>query len=195
MKNAIKKTIKQINLKKGKTPMLKKILLVGFLSFLIANVLPAQDYSYIGAAKCKMCHNSAKVGYQYKIWSESLHSKAFETLKNQKSMDYAKAHNIADPTKDATCLKCHSTAGTLDKNLIETITVEEGVSCESCHGPGSAYKAMNIMKNRELAVKNGMLIPDQKTCEKCHNKENPFFKPFDYQASLKKIAHPIPKAE
>ncbi len=172
---------------------IKKVLIIGCLSFFMISMLSAQPYSYIGVAKCKMCHNTEKSGFQYKIWSESLHSKAFATLSNEKSMEYAKKNNIADPTKDAKCLKCHSTAAGVDKNLIETITIQEGVSCESCHGPGSGYKTMTIMKDKNLAIKNGLLIPDQKTCEKCHNKDNPFFKPFDYATAVKKIAHPIPK--
>ena len=77
-----------------------RILIVVTLAFFLANMLPAQDYSYIGAAKCKMCHNSEKAGFAYKIWSESLHSKALVSLSNAKSLEYAKANGIADPAKD-----------------------------------------------------------------------------------------------
>jgi hypothetical protein len=170
-----------------------KVLIIGCLSMFIVSLLPAQDFNYIGVAKCKMCHNTEKSGFQYKIWSESLHAKSLASLSSPKSLEYAKAHNIADPTKEASCLKCHSTYASVDKNLIETLTPAEGVSCESCHGPGSAYKTNTIMKDRALAVKNGMIVPDQKTCEKCHNKDNPFYKPFDFAAASKKIAHPTPK--
>jgi DnaJ-class molecular chaperone len=172
----------------------KKVLMLVCLSIFVTGFASAQTFSYIGAMKCKMCHNTEKSGYQYKIWSESLHAKSMASLSNQKSLDYAKANGIADPTKDQKCLKCHSTAASVDQNLVETITVAEGVSCESCHGPGSAYKTNTIMKDRALALKNGMIIPDQKTCEKCHNKENPFYKPFDFAAASKKIAHPTPPA-
>jgi hypothetical protein len=170
-----------------------KVLLIVSLVFFLASLLPAQDYNYIGAAKCKMCHNTEKSGFQYKIWSESLHAKAMATLSNEKSMEYAKKNGIADPTKDAKCLKCHSTYASVPKDNIETLTAAEGVSCETCHGPGSAYKTNTIMKDRALAQKNGMIIPDKTTCEKCHNKENPFFKPFVYEEAVKKIAHPKPK--
>jgi hypothetical protein len=50
------------------------------------------------------------------------------------------------------------------------------------------------MKNQAQSVKNGLIIPNQATCEKCHNKENPFYKPFDYAAASTKIAHPKPKS-
>jgi hypothetical protein len=170
-----------------------RILMIVTLAFFLANMLPAQDYSYIGAAKCKMCHNSEKAGFAYKIWSESLHAKALVSLSNAKSLEYAKANGIADPAKDQKCLKCHSTYHSVAKDAIETMLPTEGVSCESCHGPGSAYKTNTIMKDRALAVKNGLIVPDKATCEKCHNKENPFYKPFNYEEAVKKIAHPTPK--
>jgi hypothetical protein len=170
-----------------------KILMVVTLAFFLANMLPAQDYSYIGAAKCKMCHNSEKAGFAYKIWSESLHAKALVSLGNEKSLAYAKEKGIADPTKEASCLKCHSTYHMVGKDAIETLLPTEGVSCESCHGPGSAYKTNTIMKSRELSMKNGLILPTKEVCEKCHNKNNPFYKPFNYDEAVKKIAHPTPK--
>jgi hypothetical protein len=171
-----------------------KVLMIAMLAFFLASLLPAQDYSYIGAAKCKMCHNSEKAGFQYKIWSESLHAKALVSLGNEKSLEYAKKNGITDPTKEAKCLKCHSTYHSVDKNSIETMLPTEGVSCESCHGPGSAYKTNTIMKSREMSMKNGLILPTKEVCEKCHNKDNPFYKPFNYDEAVKKIAHPTPPA-
>jgi len=173
--------------------MIKKVLLFCGLFLLMSGFLVAQDFSYIGVAKCKMCHNTEKSGFQYKIWSESRHAKALTSLSSPKSLEYAKANGIADPTKDQKCLKCHSTYNAVNKDKIETLTATEGVSCESCHGPGSAYKAMNIMKSRELSAKNGLILPNKEVCEKCHNKENPFYKPFNFDEAKKKIAHPVPK--
>ena len=173
---------------------LTKILMVATLAIFLASMLPAQDFNYIGALKCKMCHNSEKAGFAYKIWSESLHSKALASLGNEKSLEYAKQNGIADPTKEQKCLKCHSTYHSVAKDNIETLTATEGVSCESCHGPGSAYKTNTIMKSRELSMKNGLILPTKEVCEKCHNKDNPFYKPFNYEEAVKKIAHPTPTA-
>jgi hypothetical protein len=171
-----------------------KLLMVALLALFFVSMVTAQDYNYIGAAKCKMCHNSEKSGFQYKIWSESLHSKALVSLGNEKSLEYAKQNGIADPTKDPKCLKCHSTYHMVAKDAIETLLPTEGVSCESCHGPGSAYKTNTIMKSRDLSIKNGLILPTKEVCEKCHNKENPFYKPFNYEEAVKKIAHPTPPA-
>ncbi len=156
------------------------------------STLLAQNYQYVGAAKCKICHNKPATGQQYKIWSESLHANAMKSLSNEKSLAYAKEHNIADPAKEPSCLKCHSTAGSVKESLQAGITVAEGVSCESCHGPGSAYKTNTIMKDQALSLKNGLILPTKEVCEKCHNKENPFYKPFNFDDAAKKIAHPDP---
>jgi len=136
-------------------------------------------YEYIGAAKCKMCHNSATRGQQYKIWAEGPHAKAMKVLS-------------AEEAKNPKCIKCHSTAAGADPDLIATITVEEGVSCESCHGPGSGYKVFSIMKDLEKSKEKGLILPDEKVCKKCHNKESPNFKGFDFKTYAAKIAHPIP---
>ena len=42
------------------------------------------------------------------------------------------------------------------------------LDCESCHGPGSEYKKMSIMKNREQALAAGMVMPEAGFCKNCH---------------------------
>lgn len=158
----------------------------------LSSGISAQTFKYVGAAKCKMCHNKAPKGEQYNKWSGLKHANALESLKNQKSIDYAKKNGLGDPINEAKCLKCHSTAASIDPKLNGGIKKEEGVSCESCHGPGSLYKSPAVMKNREVALKKGLIIPDKELCEGCHNSENPFHPGFDYESYLKKIAHPDP---
>jgi hypothetical protein len=172
-----------------------KLVLVLFLFQLLnsgAN-LYAQN-KYVGPSKCKMCHNSEALGQQYKIWTESAHANSMKTLSSPKALEYAKKNNIADPAKEAKCLNCHSTFGPANASLIDEevdVTVNNGVSCESCHGPGSNYKTRPIMQDLAKAKENGLIIPDQKVCEKCHNNpENPFMKPFNFEAAKKIIAHP-----
>ncbi len=161
---------------------MKSILIACVLLFLAGTTLTAQDYEYIGAAKCKMCHNKATTGAQYKLWAESKHAKAMESL-------------VGDEKTNPQCTKCHSTAASVDEDLIATITVDEGVSCESCHGPGSAYKSNTIMKDRAKALEKGMIMPDEAICLQCHNEESPNYKGFNYKEYVKQIAHPVPAAE
>lgn len=42
------------------------------------------------------------------------------------------------------------------------------LDCESCHGPGSEYKSLAVMKNPEKARSAGLVIPDGWFCAKCH---------------------------
>jgi hypothetical protein len=174
---------------------MKKIIVLAGALLLVAGNLSAQTFKYIGADKCKMCHNKPTTGEQYNKWLADPHSKALKTLSGQASLDYAKKNGIADPAKEAKCLKCHSTYDRVEASLRGGILATEGVSCESCHGPGSAYKAPTIMKNVEQAKANGMIMPDSKLCVTCHNKENPFHKEFNYDTFVAKIAHPNPAAK
>ena len=177
----------------------KKLAILLCLVFFAGNTLIAQN-KYVGAKSCKMCHNNPTKGEQYNAWSKTTHAQAFTVLSSEASLTWAKANGVADPTTDAKCLKCHSTAGAVDASLlavdaagIPTLTKEEGVSCESCHGAGSNYKAMATMKDKALATAAGLTTIDQKTCEACHLGEgNPFPKPFDYATALPKIAHKNP---
>ncbi len=156
----------------------KLIFLIGMVIFSIS-VVNAQDAKYIGAAKCKMCHNKADKGEQYNKWASSKHAKAMASLKG------------ADATNPK-CLKCHSTAASVDQGLVASITVAEGVSCETCHGPGSLYKTATIMKDQTLAMSKGMILPTEKLCKKCHNEESPNYKGFNFKEYSAKIAHDDP---
>ena len=156
----------------------KLFFLLGMGVFLLSTV-SAQDAKYIGAAKCKMCHNKAEKGGQYTEWAAGPHAKAMSLLKG-------------DELKNPKCLKCHSTAASVDQGLIASITVAEGVSCESCHGPGSAYKVATVMKDKTLAMSKGMIMPDEKVCKKCHNEESPTYKGFNYKEAVAKISHDDP---
>ncbi len=172
--------------------LIKKSLILFALVLFLGGTAAAQSFKYIGAEKCKMCHNKPSTGDQYGKWASSLHAKALKSLSSQASLDYAKKNGIADPAKDPKCLKCHSTYDAVGAAARGGITATEGVSCESCHGPGSAYKAPSIMKDLALAKKNGLIIPDKQVCLGCHNKENPFFKEFNFDVAKAKIAHPNP---
>lgn len=159
--------------------LIKVIPLLMVLGLFVAKPSSNADFEYIGAAKCKMCHNKPPQGEQYNKWAAGPHANAMKSLNETEA-------------KDPKCLKCHSTVGHTDKALHAGIKVEEGVSCETCHGPGSAYKTLSIMKDRAKSIENGLIIPDEKLCRSCHNEESPTFKGFDYKEASAKIAHPDP---
>ena len=158
---------------------IKKLVFLFSLVLVFSTSGIAQTAKYIGAPKCKMCHNKAEKGSQYDKWAAGPHAKAMEALS-------------AEEQKNPKCLKCHSTAASVDQSLVATIGVEEGVSCESCHGPGSVYKTATIMKNQQLSLSKGMILPTEEVCKKCHNSESPTFKGFNFAEYSAKIAHPDP---
>jgi len=162
---------------------------------LLSAPVPAQEFNYVGVKGCKTCHMTKKSGEQYQIWEKQQHSKAYATLATEEAKKIGAEKGIANPQESADCLKCHVTGyGLPDSRFEATYTKEEGVGCESCHGPGSAYKKMNIMKDQNLALQNGLILPTADVCKKCHNEESPTYKGFNYDEMAAKIAHPVPEA-
>ena len=65
---------------------------------------------YVGAKKCKSCHNKEDRGGIYDKWTSMKHAKALETLKNDESIAIGKELGIEKPWEAAECLSCHETA-------------------------------------------------------------------------------------
>lgn len=173
-----------------KKALLVLLLLTAIVFFIF---LFGQEFSYVGAGKCKICHRTEKQGKQFPIWEESQHFQSFTALASEKAVEIAQTAVASNPQENAECLKCH---GPLFEKSAEF--KGDGVSCEACHGPGSAYKSLSIMKNKEEAVKNGLVLYGseeaiRKQCLTCH--ENAHGKSFDFKASWEKIKHPVPEKE
>jgi hypothetical protein len=45
------------------------------------------------------------------------------------------------------------------------------LECESCHGPGSEYKTLSVMKDPARARAAGLVIPDASFCATCHKRD------------------------
>jgi len=177
----------------------KKVLLmvcIMAVGVYLNNKAYADEHKYIGVSKCKMCHSSDAKGNQYKIWSESAHAKAYDTLASEAAKKTAERVGLkTDPQKSAECLKCHVAGfGVKDDLKVESFNIANGVQCENCHGAGNDYKGLSTMKDRQKAQEAGLVIPTKETCLKCHNPESPNYKEFNYDAYYKKIAHPMPKS-
>lgn len=95
---------------------------------------------YIGVSTCGLCHNVKPNGDQYNKWQAGPHARAFEILGTPEAKAVAAKLGIANPQASGKCLKCHSTAYNWTEQIQTTnIKPEEGVVCESCHGPARGY--------------------------------------------------------
>jgi hypothetical protein len=168
---------------------------VGFAITLSSQAAP-DPANYIGNKMCGICHKKEDCGNQLAKWEASKHAKAFEVLGTPAAKEVGKKAGVDDPQKSGKCLKCHSTAYNFGETaVVEKIKPEEGVTCESCHGPGSGYKTKSTMESREKSIAGGLIYPANKSCKQCHNEQSPTFKGFDEKAMVEKIAHPNPKVK
>ena len=84
-----------------------------------------------------------------------------------------------------------------DKSLVGAkFKVEDGVQCETCHGAGSLYKSMAVMKVKAEAYKKGLAEHKDvaKFCKTCHNEKSPTYKEFKFDEMWAKVKHSIPKS-
>jgi len=165
------------------------LVIVGFI-FVSVTALLSQTFTYVGADKCKICHKTEKQGQQHVIWEASKHSKSFAALSLPEAADKGKQAGVTNPPESPVCLKCHAPLADKAAEL-----KAEGVTCEVCHGPGSEYKKLTVMKNEAEAVKNGLVLYANSDavkahCLKCH--QDAHNKPFDFSAAWEKIKHSIP---
>ena len=136
---------------------------ISFLTLLVC-VLPSQAFGaqYMGESVCRMCHQKI-----FLAWKETGHAVTYDKL-------------VGQERNKRVCQRCHVTARGL-----------EGVQCESCHGPGSQYSTLSIMRDREKALENGLREVTPQTCLRCHSGKSPHkLKPFKYtQEELLKLVH------
>jgi hypothetical protein len=155
------------------------------------------DHGYIGASSCGMCHKTEKQGSQLSIWEGSKHSQAYLTLQTEKADNIAKEKGFTTKAVETPeCLKCHASGYNVDASLLgKKFKVEDGVQCETCHGPGEDYKSKKVMESREESIKNGLIVHEnlQDFCIGCHNAESPTYVEFNLEESWAKIKHPVPE--
>jgi hypothetical protein len=131
----------------------------------------SQTANYIGAERCKSCHE-----FEFAIWSTGPHARAHVSLTSEQ---------LGDPK----CNNCHTTSA--DQSTTPLI----GVQCERCHGPGKFYHPSYVMKDKELSRAVGLLDPLPAHCMHCHTDGAPSIKAFDFATMWAKIDHgPAAKA-
>jgi hypothetical protein len=162
--------------------------------------------NYVGVKTCGICHKKEESGNQLAAWQASPHAKAFELLGTPEAKAAGAKLGVDNPQTSGKCLKCHSTAYNFTETVAtEKIKPEDGVTCESCHGPGKTYMAKSVMEDQQKAIAAGLIHPASQSCTLCHNDQNPMWKPdryttkdgkkvgFDFDQAFEKIKHPDPK--
>lgn len=168
---------------------------------------------FVGDKACQKCHFQ-----EHKAWKKTNMAKAMDSLKptdeaaNKALFDKKKASGVdpaKDYTTDATCLPCHTTgfnAGGYpekgDTEEAKKLQADFGkVACEACHGAGekyAAFKTEELGKNKDAKFTSeqlaplGLVKPDQKLCETCHNDKNPTKGEFKFDDDKAKV-HPTKK--
>ena len=103
--------------------------------FALAGSAEAQEHYFKGPKVCEECHEA-----EFKIWRKTDHYKTYKRLhKIPKAKKIAKAVGSKKKTKkNPVCTKCHYTMVGKKKPKAKS-----GTSCESCHGPASAWNEIH----------------------------------------------------
>lgn len=183
-------------------------LLLGALTILPVDAVSEDPkrHNYVGVDLCKICHKKKELGDEYDIWTNTQHSRAFYTLGTPEAREIAAGLGIKDPQQSGKCLRCHSTCHVFtEEKVASDLRLEDGVQCESCHGAGEDYSFGKVMESLEQAEANGLIMPTEETCRKCHNPESPTWNPekdttpegkkvgFYFPLRWKMIEHHIPR--
>lgn len=162
-----------------------KLIIPLFLLFSIPVFQPVEvlarepmRHNYVGVDMCKLCHKQKELGNQYDKWTSTAHSKAFYVLESPAAREIAASLGIDNPQQSGKCLRCHASCyGFTEECVSKDLRVEDGVQCESCHGPGEEYMYLEVMEDLKEAVAAGLVMPTEDTCRKCHNPESPTYNP------------------
>lgn len=154
---------------------------------------------YVGARVCGRCHAGAGMGNQYSLWLHSKHSQAWAVLAKPEGKKIAQLSGIRqDPQDTFTCLGCHSSGAQAESwEKDDTFRLEDGVQCESCHGPGSEYIPVEIMQDTEKARQAGLIMPGPDVCMTCHKEKGTHVAvlkspALNVEQAMADIRHPTP---
>ena len=144
-----------------------------------------EQRKYIGPGSCAAtsCHGSVKpvagsriFQNEYSTWIlQDKHSKAYQALTGQVGERMARILKLETKAEEAQrCLACHALYTTAEQRG-RVFEVSEGVSCESCHGPASAWLGPHTTRDwpHEKSVALGMrdtrgAIGRTRLCLECH---------------------------
>jgi Cytochrome c554 and c-prime len=154
----------------------------------MAASLPAAEnepIKYIGPGSCAAtsCHGSVKpidgsriLQNEYSTWIiKDKHSKAYQALTGDVGERMARILKLGAKAEESPkCLACHALYTTPEQRG-RAFEISEGVSCENCHGPASAWLGPHTTRDwpHEKSVTLGMrdtrsVIHRTEKCLECH---------------------------
>lgn len=139
---------------------------------------------FVGAAACAnvVCHGSLVsheggniLHNEFVTWSErDSHARAFAVLGSPQSERIAAALGIGPASEAPACLDCHATNPAPELRG-DKFRVEDGVSCESCHGAAGRWLASHDDEGRTHADNVAAGLTDladvglrARVCSSCH---------------------------
>lgn len=139
---------------------------------------------YVGAGSCaaSACHGGVQPRLdtriqqnEYSTWVvKDQHARAHAVLSNPVSQRIARILKLGKAETAPRCLACHSLA-VPESAKGRPIDLSDGVSCENCHGPASAWLGPHTMRDwkHERSVQMGMydtkdLVKRAEKCLGCH---------------------------
>lgn len=136
-----------------------------------------------GTCSSSNCHGSERPVDRYDIMQNEFfswqkkdkHSQAYQVLLNDESKKIAHHLGIAAAEKEPLCLKCHSTYVPDEKLHGQKFTLEDGVSCEACHGAAEHWLESHTAndasheKNVEKGLREFVSVETRASfCLTCH---------------------------
>lgn len=138
-------------------------------ALMVAGAAIAQDKAtYVGTAKCKMCHNKADLQI-HTSWMATKHAKSLESLAKadeKVTAEWAAKMKVevkGPAAKAEACLKCHVVPGYTGADAVKDAPFA-AVGCESCHGPGSKHVTSPMAEK----AKSMHPLPTEAACKTCH---------------------------
>lgn len=145
---------------------------------------PAQAPKYTGPGSCSSpaCHGGVQdrtetsvLQNEYSTWVvRDKHAQAYTVLTNPLGTRMAKILGLPKPDTAPKCLACHALDVPLEQRA-RTFDLTDGVGCENCHGPASAWlgphtaRDWKYEKSLELGMYNTRdLVKRSEKCLSCH---------------------------
>ena len=138
----------------------------------------------VGVVNCasSLCHGSVRpfkdsniLQTEYVTWSRvDKHARAFQVLGNAESQRIARNLGIGEPMQAKVCLDCHAHNVPAARRG-ERFKLEDGVSCEACHGPAGRWLPTHVEEGagHDQNVGNGLYESGNpaaraRLCLSCH---------------------------